>query len=352
MDAHAQNNLNLMRLILAWLVIVGHSYDLAGNTLAKEPLYALFGTIPSHHLAVNAFFIISGYLIAKSWHIDPNAKRFMQRRLARIVPGFLGCIAASVGVYTLAYEHDYLSRFDWPVFLAKLALLQAGGLPPAFGSSHYPVLNQSLWTIHYEFLCYIGLMLLGMLQLTRSRSILAACVTLISLDMAYLQFGSLLWRNGNEGHEPGYLYYLLNWIRFAGCYLAGIAWMQYEEQIQTLSSRHPIAILAMFVITLAISPLHIVASTVLLVPVLAWLAGGIGPFKGFWLTQDISYGLYLYGWPIQKLFVTLFPNITPVQLITLSTAGALLCGWLSWVLVERPALHWLRPLPSPHKQGA
>ena len=187
MSQPASNNLNQLRLLFAWLVIVGHSYDLVGNTLTKEPLYALFGTIPSHHLAVNAFFIISGYLIAKSWQLDPSVKRFMQRRLARIVPGFLSCVAICICVYTLTYEHDYLSRFDWPTFLVKLALLQAGGLPPAFPGSHYPVLNQSLWTIHYEFLCYIGLMSLGILQLIRSRFILAACLLLISLDMAYLQ---------------------------------------------------------------------------------------------------------------------------------------------------------------------
>ena len=89
MDKPAQNNLNLLRLLFAWLVIVGHSYDLVDGNFAREPMNYLFGTIPSHYLAVNAFFVISGYLIAKSWHYDPCVTRFLQRRVARIVPGFL-----------------------------------------------------------------------------------------------------------------------------------------------------------------------------------------------------------------------------------------------------------------------
>lgn len=343
MDKPAQNNLNLLRLLFAWLVIVGHSYDLVDGNFAREPMNYLFGTIPSHYLAVNAFFVISGYLIAKSWHYDPCVTRFLQRRVARIVPGFLCCVLICIGFYSFLYDHDYLSRFNWPTFLAKMTLLQSGGLPPAFPDSRYPVLNQSLWTIHYEFLCYIGLMLLGKYQLLRSRLVLPACVAMVLCHIGYLLLGNLLWQQINGGHEPGFMYYLINWVRFAGCYLAGVAWMQHEDRIRKVSAEYPLVVFGLFLLTLAISPLHLVATTLLLVPLLSYLAFNIPAISGFWLKNDISYGLYLYAWPVQKIIMASTTIANPLLLILLSSLGGGLLGWLSWIAVERPALKLLRP---------
>lgn len=343
MTKAVQNNLNLLRLFFAWLVIVGHSYDLIGGGDSREPLYELFGTIPSHYLAVNAFFVLSGYLIAKSWHNDPCIRRFLQRRIARIVPGFFACIVICIVIYTLLYDRNYLSQFSWPMFLAKMTLLQAGGMPPAFPESRYPVLNQSLWTIHYEFLCYIGLMLISRYQLVRRKFIVPICLLLALSHVGYIQLGDWVWRQFNGGHEPGFMYYLVNWIRFSGCYLAGMAWMQHEDIVHRIITRHALAVFGLFLLALAIPTFHTIATTLLLAPVLAYLAFAAPTINGFWLKQDISYGIYLYAWPIQKIICASLTISSPLQLIFLSSAGVALLGWFSWVAIERPALRLIKP---------
>lgn len=53
---------------------------------------------------------------------------------------------------------------------------------------------------------------------------------------------------------------------------------------------------------------------------------------------DLSYGLYLYGWPAQQLAWMLPIGKTIAGNIVIATAIALSCAALSWFLVERPAL--------------
>ena len=57
---------------------------------------------------------------------------------------------------------------------------------------------------------------------------------------------------------------------------------------------------------------------------------------------DLSYGTYLYGWPVQKLVLILLPAAAPLALFLLSLPLALGCAVLSWGLVEGPALAWLK----------
>jgi peptidoglycan/LPS O-acetylase OafA/YrhL len=58
--------------------------------------------------------------------------------------------------------------------------------------------------------------------------------------------------------------------------------------------------------------------------------------------QDISYGLYLYGWPVQSLIIFWFRDLSAFQVSLLTLVVAGLFGWLSWVLVESPALRLKR----------
>jgi peptidoglycan/LPS O-acetylase OafA/YrhL len=55
---------------------------------------------------------------------------------------------------------------------------------------------------------------------------------------------------------------------------------------------------------------------------------------------DISYGLYLYAFPIQQLVLLYFGyHINPWLHIVISTAIALVPALLSWIYVERPMIH-------------
>ena len=66
--------------------------------------------------------------------------------------------------------------------------------------------------------------------------------------------------------------------------------------------------------------------------------------------RDLSYGLYLYGWPIQQLFAPYFSGphslgpLAPYLLTLAVLPPTLACAWTSWHFVEKPSLH-LKPEP-------
>lgn len=335
------NNFNLIRLLLAWLVIVEHSYALLGIN-KYEPIHRVFGHFSSGEFAVNGFFVLSGFLISKSWLNDPSLPRYFMRRVARIVPGFLVCVLVSVLLYTALFEPNYLARFDWLRFGLKMLVLQAGGLPVAFEDTRFPALNQSLWTIHYEFLCYLGLASIGYFGFCRNK--LTIPMTLfITLAYLWLYFApETLWQVLRID-SSAIRYYLGNWLRLSLCFLSGILWALNQHRLQNVFKQNPVTSVGL-VLALMFTPLAPIAITVMLVPL--FVIGGLHlrPLPGIWQRHDISYGVYLYAWPIQKGFVASFEWARQPHLLILATS-VLVCGFavLSWLFVERPAMRWLKP---------
>jgi peptidoglycan/LPS O-acetylase OafA/YrhL len=54
---------------------------------------------------------------------------------------------------------------------------------------------------------------------------------------------------------------------------------------------------------------------------------------------DISYGVYLYAWPVQKLLIWWDPEISPWPVFIEATAITSLLAFGSWSLVEKPFLN-------------
>src|SRR4051794_31091402 len=63
-----ENNIDFLRFLLAALVIFSHSYPLLWGSNEREPVsFATGGQRTAGELAVDGFFILSGFLIARSW---------------------------------------------------------------------------------------------------------------------------------------------------------------------------------------------------------------------------------------------------------------------------------------------
>jgi len=89
-----------MRLILAGLVMLSHAPTLIDGDRHRELLTMLFGTQPLGAMAVDGFFLLSGFLIVQSWATDPNLGRFLLKRVLRIYPAFI--VASIVSVFLVA----------------------------------------------------------------------------------------------------------------------------------------------------------------------------------------------------------------------------------------------------------
>src|ERR1700741_4202124 len=83
------NNFNLLRLLLASAVLFSHSYELIDRNRFREPLDRFFHTYTAGDLAVDGFFMLSGFLIMQSWQRDPQVWRYLARRVLRIYPLFI-----------------------------------------------------------------------------------------------------------------------------------------------------------------------------------------------------------------------------------------------------------------------
>ncbi|WP_407521551.1 acyltransferase family protein [Methylobacterium oryzisoli] len=336
--SHRANNLGLLRLLFAALVVVAHSPELIDGNRSREILTRVFGTVSFGEVAVDGFFLISGYLITRSYlgAVSPGA--YLARRILRIYPGFL--VASLVCVAVVApLAGGVVTPAAWLKALGRMALLAPPDVPGAFAGLPYPLLNGSMWTISYEFGCYLLVLLLGILGvLRRPRVFLALLAGLCLLYALRGQIPAL-------GFSDKAGFRLASMIRFAAVFCCGGAFYLWRHRI-AYSGRGAALAAALLVPLLFSAPLAEPAFVVLGGYLVFWFAFAVPPGAASLAANrlDPSYGLYLYAWPIQNQLVLYAPGLSPwsVTLIALGLAG--LFGIASWLVVEEPAMRrGLRP---------
>lgn len=160
------NSLNLIRLVLAFAVLIHHSWPLAG--VAGEPMFA-GDTLGGW--AVAGFFGVSGYLITSS-RLSNSLGPYLVNRIARIMPAFWVCLLSMAFVFApIGYWAakgnlgGFLTAPHSPVnYLISNALLDMRFHDVASTPLNVPyegAWNGSLWSLYYEFLCYLIIAALG-----------------------------------------------------------------------------------------------------------------------------------------------------------------------------------------------
>lgn len=328
-SADHDNGFGLMRLVFATLVLVSHGPELLDGNRGREILTQVFGGLSFGEFAVDGFFVISGALITASWMNAASARDYLWRRITRIYPGFLAAIAVSVLVVAP------LGGAAWPGFgtllrtvIGALALAPPD-IGPVFAGQPYAQLNATMWTISYEFACYLGIAALGLAgALSRPRVILGLAVLALGLAVPG-QWPHQVWRLGGL-FLVGSLFHLWH---------GPIPWRRDLALLATLGLVGALALAPRVTPTLVEPGFALFGGY--LIFYLAGAARGT-VFARINAKNDISYGVYLYGWPIQKLVWWYFPTM-PLPLALAATAVlAVGFGWASWLCIERPALRWGR----------
>jgi len=317
------NSLNFLRLCLAVSVIVYHAAPIGGFDV-----YLHIGDISLGHLAVAGFFCVSGYLITQS-RKRSTIGRYALKRALRIFPGFWAClvvtafgIALLMSVQTGGWELRAAIAYVTSNFDMWNGAQQVGttisGLP-------YPQsLNGSLWTLRFEVLCYILVAVaLSIGFIKRHRLfILAAFVVLTAA-------GALA---PHSTPQP-----ILDFLFLTPFFLAGAVLFLYAERV-TISHKLALAAAVIFVAVALLG--HGGSLGGLPVAYLCMYAGIMLPkwFQKVGRDNDISYGMYLYGFPVQHLLVAF--GVAGAGQAVYSLASVLATVPLaaaSWFLVERPA---------------
>ncbi len=336
MTAERDNNFNLLRLFFASLVIVSHSPVLVDGDRSREILTEIFGTLTAGDVAVDGFFLISGYLITRSFVRSPSVVAYMKKRVARILPGYaVAFLLCALVVAPFVGGAGVWSFGGIGKLLTQMATLLPPKVAGVFPGLPQPSLNASLWTIRFEFECYIAVAVLGMAGVLRPRFwpvIAIAAVILLCIGIA----GSVT--GGHRIHEPT-LPTLAKDTRFFMIFAVGAVYFLFRDRIKLCGVG--VAIAAVLLIPAMFSwHLAEAAFAVLGGYLIFWFAFQAPPIHlgRFTRTDDISYGVYLYGWPAQTLIIWNFRTIDPWLLSVLAIAIAAVLGYASWRLVEKPCL--------------
>ena len=324
------------RLLAAAAVLFGHCYALT-RLDSEEPLIRLSGGNAGFgEVAVYAFFAISGYLITQSFLRDPSLPRFIERRLRRIGPALVLVICGSVLIVgplvTTLPLRDYFARPEAWSYLAKILIYPAQyGLPGVFESNPFPaVVNGSLWTLRLEFALYLAIAALGWGGLLRRRVTAPLAVSCAAMS-ALLMWGPLQWA---PFHGAPFFHQFLVLFLNATPFFVGAVLAQSDVD----SGKTGLLALVLAGIALAfVFPSVFKIVLIVTLPVAVVLLGvhgrcGLGRFG------DCSYGLYLWGFPVQQTVIHFAPGISPLGLFAIAGCATLICALLSWHFVEKAAL--------------
>jgi len=338
-----QNNFDALRLLAAISVIFSHSFLIAEGAQDNEWLIRLTGNQSILGLTgVFVFFAISGFLVTQSFEQTPNLLHYLAKRGLRIFPGLFGATLVSAFVLgplvTTLPLGVYLSRSEpYEYVLGNTLLDQTVHELPGVSFVDNPVgleINGSLWTLRLEFTMYLMVLALGLLRLLTAR----VALLLIAFGIASLHFGML-----DALEKWGWFFQLLSgWGSLVGFFAAGMLLYKWPYT-RVFDGR--IALLALAGLVLSV-PLR---QFITLFPV-------FGCYLALWLALtprlpvipaarfgDLSYGLYIYGWPAEQMVMWLSGGRAAwwqVFLTALPAAATL--AFLSWHLVERPMLR-LKP---------
>jgi peptidoglycan/LPS O-acetylase OafA/YrhL len=340
------NNFDALRLAMAVLVVWSHCFALGlaeGERI--EPISIITnGHYNAGNIGVLAFFAISGFLICESYLKSKDARSFFVKRIRRIYPAYM--VATTIGAFVVAPLFSTMCEIS-TTEIAKtfgLNLLLKGYAPPStvFARNFSQTLNGSLWSITFEFWCYIGIAALGVVGLLTQRRLVLGVIVLALAGRAVLDLLDKKPGLGLLGDIIGWPY---EWFLILPCFLIGTALFLLRDQLPR-KRLILIALVACFLVA-CYAPVGFKWQKI--------LAEATFPFAmaysvfyiaysntlrldGVAVNGDFSYGTYLYAFPIQQMLLSTL--IVPFPLfVMLSVILSLTAGFLSWNLVEKWFLH-------------
>ncbi len=331
----SNNNFDLIRLIAAIAVIVGHSYVLLPTPGAEDVIGSLLKFDYSGSLSVKIFFFLSGMLVTNSLLKSPSIKIFLLSRALRIWPALSAVLlirAFIIGpVLTNLNVSDYLSDRAVLKYLGDGLLMNIKfELPGVFSANPLTAVNGSLWTIPYEVFAYIFLACCGALGLMRHKMIATLVCIIIIIDPIQDNPHLFTWLQDNSE------------IKFlAPCFAMGVLSALYQDSL-IISGSPPLAFFTL-VYLFSNSPLKQLLFYAAIFSLIILIATR-RPVIRLKPKSDISYGVYLWGFPTQQCLVAFFPTLGLAFHQITAILISVILGWLSWHGVEKHAMAYAKQL--------
>jgi peptidoglycan/LPS O-acetylase OafA/YrhL len=333
MDASHTNNFNAIRLLAALAVIVSHSWPAAFGRGSIEPLMNFLG-VTLGTIGVYAFFFISGLLITKSINQNSSAVRFAGARIRRIFPALIAmtattCLILGPLTTTLEIKQYFNSPAVPQYFLRTLTLIDLQpGLPGVFETNPYiNTINVSLWTLSYEVICYSALYLafsINRINIFNLRTSAALFLTLYFAITISVYSGEI------HSQSP------ISKLASLGLpFFLGVVFYYFGSLIRY---RH-LTTVALALFALLATEYGYIQPLVFFIAYTCYFTGyATKRFLKFSQKSDFSYGVYIYGFPIQQTVAWALPGASQWLIISIAVPSAIAFGAMSWFLVEKPFL--------------
>jgi peptidoglycan/LPS O-acetylase OafA/YrhL len=336
---------DFLRVFLAAMVVFVHSYLVTGNNPdADQSLWFV------NYFVLAMFFSLSGFLITGS-ALRLKLSEFLTNRFLRIVPALGMDIVLSALVlgplltsYALA---NYYTDSAFLKYFFNIVGFPQYMLPGVFSGHPWPQVNISLWTVPWEISCYVIMSLLivfNLLNRTVLMFAIAAALTVTGVVIVALEHGFPFHCDVNR-----VVHYFLahTGSRLIICFLLGVIAFQHRAQIPYSKTLFAACLvwcvgLATFVKAggfMALCPIMNVFAALPLTYIMVFIGVSDMPRLPLMHRGDYSYGIYLYGFPIQQMVVSLLPgDSSGLRNFVVSVPFILAFAMLSWHGIEKPIL--------------
>ena len=337
-----QNHFNLLRLLAALGVIFTHSYALLGFAEHDLIAKATNGLLSFSRLGVYMFFVISGFLVANSFWHSPTIYNFFWKRFLRIFPAlavvlFLTTFIAGPLLSTVSFKEYFSRPGTYHYLIGGLSLYDTQyALPGVFKTNPHPGVNGSLWTLAYEWTCYVLLALL--LIPFRNRRKTALIVLIATLMVTRLLIGRYQ------------IFQVIGFLKldsrqlllFASYFFMGALGLELRKYLQFKPILAGLLITAFCVLAQINKNILFYAMLVLIPYVTLSIASMRAPKFFLRFTHiDYSYGMYIYAFPISQILVFYFRNYLSVPTLAITTIILTLpLAILSWHFIEKTFLRF------------
>lgn len=344
-----QNSFGALRLVFAAAVIVSHAFPLSGR--GGDPSWGWWnGQVHIGLLAVYGFLGISGYVVTKS-AARLRAGRFAWHRILRLYPAYWVALIVSAFVispivwasagrdlsdfwtgengplgYVVKNATLWIRQWDIHDLFAPVPLGVSPSNPGLAGA-----VNGSLWSLSYELLCYVMIGALAAFGILSGARFMVAVVAGV---FGILQIATLITSGAAVSVVPLFddKMVTLGWV-----FMLGATAAVYSERIP-LRHTYGVGASVVLIITLWFGGFHLIGIPAFIYATI-WVATALPQwFHRIGSKNDYSYGIYLYGWPVQQVLAAAGLQHKLVIYVALSIIGATILAWGSWHGVEKWAM--------------
>lgn len=332
------NNFNLIRIAAALGVFISHCFPLSGYSFGGKPQLLGF-------LSLNVFFIISGFLVTKSYFNRESTFSYFRARALRVFPALFVAVIYSVFVIGLVFStlpiNEYLRELAVYEYFFKNSLLILPStpdyLPSVFLESKYrPTVNAPLWSLPYEIWCYLILAFLAIVTSARQNVTLFSIVVVSILIICYGVFAT----NYVLGTSQYAILLDKEAYRLAAMFLLGVAAYLFKDYIK-LSHWIVAIILIVIILSSSYRPIFVTFTYVALAYLTFYFAYvPSGHIRQYNKLGDYSYGVYIFGYPTQQALGQVLPNLSLVLFFLISFLITLMLAVTSWHCIEKKVLSY------------